>query len=62
MPYFVTLIVIVPLSFLSLTFKVSNDAKSLNSTSFQVSASSSFKANFALPNLLSCPMSLSKTC
>lgn len=56
-----TFIVSVPRSFLSFTFSVSSDDRSLTSMSFSVSASMSISGNFAIPNRLSCPMSLSKT-
>lgn len=56
-----TFTVMLPLSFLSFIFSISSDGRSLNSASFGVSASRSIKGSFTIPNLLSCPMSLSKT-
>ena len=58
----VTLMVMVPLSFLSFILSISSDGSSLSSISFGFSASRSFKGSFAMPNRLSCVMSLSITC
>jgi hypothetical protein len=61
MSIYYTFILKVPRSFLSFTFSVSSDDRSLTSISFSVSASKSISGNFAIPSRLSCPMSSSKT-